>query len=123
MSKFPAHLEVRIPDDDKERELISDFIYLSDTVGIVFVPKGFKTDYASVPRVLWSILPPTGKYTKAAVVHDYLYISKEFPREVADYVFLEAMVALGVNPIIRYSMWLGVRVGGWVVWGKYGSNT
>jgi hypothetical protein len=39
----------------------------------VVVPKGFETDFASVPRVFWTIIPPDGKYTKAAVVHDYLY--------------------------------------------------
>src|SRR5262245_18238032 len=32
----------------------------------------FKTDLASVPRCLTWLFPRYGKYTKAAVVHDYL---------------------------------------------------
>jgi hypothetical protein len=120
MSRFIGHLEVRIPDDDRERELIVDFLFLSDIAGLIEVPAGFKTDYASVPRILWSILPPTGKYTKASVIHDYLYRSHRVSREEADAIFLEAMEDLGVNPIIKYAMWLGVRIGGWFPWRKYG---
>ena len=42
-------------------------------VGIVVVPAGFATDFASVPRAFWRLLPPFGEYMLAAVVHDYLY--------------------------------------------------
>ena len=32
------------------------------------------TDYASIPSVLWSFgLSPHGLYSRAAVIHDYLY--------------------------------------------------
>lgn len=41
---------------------------------IIRVPAGFVTDFASIPRAFWVVLPPTGKYGKAAVVHDYLYV-------------------------------------------------
>lgn len=37
------------------------------------VPKGFVTDFASVPEILQGLIPPTGRYGKAAVIHDYLY--------------------------------------------------
>jgi hypothetical protein len=36
---------------------------------VVKVRKGFKTDFASVPRVLWWLCPPLGRYSKATVVH------------------------------------------------------
>lgn len=39
----------------------------------VTVPIHFKTDFASTPRFLWAFFPPYGKYTEAAVLHDYLY--------------------------------------------------
>src|SRR4051812_48133804 len=39
----------------------------------VRVPAGFITDFASIPEILWNILPPTGSYGKAAVIHDWLY--------------------------------------------------
>ena len=83
------------------------------------VPAGFITDFASVPRALWSIIPPHGKYSPAAVLHDYLYFTAMFPRAYADDIFLDAMRDLGVAMWKRWAMYAGVRVGGWVGWNAY----
>lgn len=80
------------------------------------VPVGFRTDFASVPRVLWTMFPPYGRYTKAAVVHDYLYVSKLVSRADADGLFRRIMHELGVGRTRRWLMWSGVRLGGWLVW-------
>ena len=37
------------------------------------VPEGLETDFASVPRVFVWFLPRYGRYTKAAILHDYLW--------------------------------------------------
>ena len=63
---------------------------------IISVPEGFQTDFASVPRIFWVILPPDGKYTQAAVVHDFIYNKQIRSRKEADRIFLEAMQVLGV---------------------------
>ena len=34
---------------------------------IIIVPKGLSTDFASIPQIFWSIAPPDGKYTAAAI--------------------------------------------------------
>lgn len=39
---------------------------------IVRVPDQFITDGASVPRLLWWLIPPWGDYGQSAVLHDYL---------------------------------------------------
>jgi len=80
----------------------------------VRVPRGFVTDFASVPRFLWRLLPPTGTYGKAAVVHDYLYRTPRSPysRADADLVFLEAMEELGVPWWKRTLMYDAVRLFG-----------
>lgn len=44
------------------------------------VPVGFETDFASVPRPLWPLFPPTGRYTRAAVLHDWLYTAAPLVR-------------------------------------------
>ncbi len=81
--------------------------------------KGFKTDFASIPRLLWWIFPPaTGKHRRAAVVHDYLYRYQELPRKQSDDAFLELMFNDGVNWFSRYIIYLGVRIGGWYAWNK-----
>lgn len=42
------------------------------------IPKGYVTDFASVPKFLWSILPPLGRHNLAALLHDWMldYLAK-----------------------------------------------
>lgn len=64
----------------------------------IHVPVGFETDFASVPRLLWGLFPPTGPHGKAAVLHDFLYRkSSGFSKVLGDAIFLEAMETLGVS--------------------------
>jgi hypothetical protein len=85
----------------------------------VIVPRGFVTDFASVPRLFWRILPPWGTYSPAAVVHDYLYATGRFPRKKADQAFLCLMKALGVPRWKRTVMYWGVRLGGSIAWNAW----
>jgi hypothetical protein len=81
----------------------------------VKVPKGFITDFATIPRLLYSIFPPVGRYNKAAMMHDYLYDSScpiKITRKEADLFFLQAMEVLGVEKWVRYSLFFAVRLFG-----------
>lgn len=98
--------------------LHEDLQYQSDIAGLIIVPKGFTTDFASVPRFAWILFPKDGKYDGAAVVHDYLYSIKTLPRELCDKVFLEAMTVLGVPWITRHLMYRAVRMFGGLYWSK-----
>ena len=79
---------------------------------------GFDFDGASVPQALWSFgfSPMTGGYQRSACLHDALYASEYFPREICDGLFLEAMESEGVGYMKRYSMYYAVRSFGWTVW-------
>lgn len=85
---------------DKDRfEVMEDYEFvLPNYKG--FVPKGFKTDGASIPRLFWSIYPPyRSEYFSACVIHDFLC---EKAKSKADYmlaneVLKEAMQTLGIN--------------------------
>ncbi len=93
-------------------ELYEEFEYYTDlyTSGrLIKIRKGFRTDFASVPRPLWSIIPPVGLYGKATVVHDWLCVSKIVSRKDADKIFLEAMKVLGVSWWKRNLMYRSVR--------------
>ena len=62
----------------------------------ISVPKGFVTDFASIPKLFW-LLPYWAKYNKSPVLHDWLYQSKQImgkpiTRKKADSIFLEAML-------------------------------
>lgn len=80
----------------------------------VIVPKGFRCDLASVPRVIWPLIGPYGKWTNAAIVHDYLYSEEGFKqygfsRAIADRVFYFAMRDSFVHPITAMLMYWAVR--------------
>lgn len=86
------------------------------------VPSGFVTDFASVPRLLWWLFPPWGRYGKAAVMHDYLYQSQPCSRSLADLMFLRGMQVLGVGRVTRYAMYWAVRAAGWAIWRAHRSR-
>lgn len=83
----------------------------------VVVPAGFLTDFASVPRFLWPIFPPTGPWQRAAVVHDWLYTrAADCPRFLADALFRDAMQAAGVPAWRRVAAYYAVRCFGWLAY-------
>jgi len=76
---------------DKDRfELVEDYHYSN-----VIVPKGYRTNGADIPRILWSIFPPNSpEYLSAVVVHDYL--CDKGSTGLADAVLKTMMSELGV---------------------------
>jgi len=99
----------------------------------ITVRSGFTTDLASIPRLVWSLLPPDGPWVKAAIIHDYLYatagtgvwkkgvcgISRPTPytRAEADRIIHEGMRNRGVGVIRRTIIFWAVRLGGRRGWG------
>lgn len=80
------------------------------------IPAGYSTDFASVPKSLWNILPPIGKHNEAALLHDWLYDNRIGTRKDADKLFLRSMRINGVRWISAQLMYLGVRIGGRKWW-------
>lgn len=80
---------------------------------LLTVPAGFKTDFASVPRLPLSFLLTGDFGHKAAVVHDYLY-SLKVKRRWVDAVFEAGLRAEEVPWWRRKLMWGAVRSFGWV---------
>ncbi|MBC6572515.1 DUF1353 domain-containing protein [Escherichia coli] len=83
-----------------------------DKSDVIEVPAGFITDLASVPRIFWVLLPPDGRYAKAAIIHDYLYDNALRTKKEADRIFLEGMKVLGVPKWKRLVMYCAVRLFG-----------
>jgi hypothetical protein len=136
--QFTKPLKVQYIGEDRKQaiwELTESFQYHVGSYPsdfIIHIESGFKTDFATVPRTLWSVFSPTGKYIKAAVIHDYLtdnkgkiiyYKSeediqnkqcyyKEIPKKKVDEIFKEAMGVLGVSPIVKYIVWKTVSMFG-----------
>ena len=99
------------PSGFKTWELVKDFVQIVDDKEIT-VPMGFKTDLASVPRIFWVLLPPFGRYSQAAVIHDFLYHSGQFTRKESDKIFYELMLRYGTYKWKAKIMYRGVRMFG-----------
>lgn len=122
-----------IPNDDlvvenvsnRKWKVIAPLTYMFSVDGIeqaITVPVGYVTDFASVPRLFWVLFPPDGKYTKAAVIHDYLCDNpKKFThtRKQTDYIFLTAMLESGVSRLKSFILFSAVRFYAIVTHTKY----
>ena len=42
----------------------------------IIVPEGYISDGATIPRMMWSIIPPLGNFIPAVFVHDILCLTK-----------------------------------------------
>lgn len=84
-----------------------------DTVEVAI---GFTTDFASIPRIFWVVLPRWGKYGNAAVIHDWLYWIQNRERDEADFIMLEAMGVLDVPGWQKFVIFWAVRLAGWISW-------
>jgi hypothetical protein len=82
----------------------------------ITTPKGFETDFASIPSPLTIILPKWSVYGPAAIIHDWLYWTQSVSRKDADNVLLEAMRDLRVNLVKQTMIYIGVRAFGWWAW-------
>lgn len=118
MSRFLSELEVSLSslrDDNGAALWVLDeaLVYHSDIVGMVTVPKGFPTDFASVPRVPFIYEALGGLAHYAATIHDWLYTHPAYiSREDADAVFREAAIASGVPRWKAQLMYWAIRLFG-----------
>lgn len=130
-TNFLTPLVVEPLDDERKWRIVEPFDYIA-TFGTISwtisVPVDFITDFASIPRAFWSILPPTGRYGKAAVIHDFLYIQAnakipgteiEIVKAMADRIFYDAMGVLGVPQWQRVVMYTAVSMFGRGNFGNY----
>ena len=123
MSSFTTPLIVQ-PVDPRNWKLVKPFEYhvgSIDSDEVISVPIGFITDFASIPRIFWSVFPPYGKYGKAAVIHDYIYRNGLYKRKKCDGIFLEGMVVLGVAVWKRKVIYWAVRIFGGSLYRKTAS--
>ncbi|MGY1845414.1 DUF1353 domain-containing protein [Modestobacter sp. SYSU DS0875] len=100
--------------DDLCWEVVEPLVYRGRR-DVFVVPAGFRTDFASVPRVVVWLFPQFGRFTLAAVLHDWLVTegvrSTVVSARDADGLFRRVLRELGVPPVRRWLMWTGVRWG------------
>ena len=113
-----------IPHSD-EWELVDDLFFRLNGKGH-FVPGGYRSDGASIPRLFWTVTttPFNPRVIRAAFIHDYLYgLGTLCNREEADGLFKEIMLEDGCDPETADTLHGAVRLcagGHWC--GKGGEN-
>lgn len=81
---------------------------------LMTVPKGFKTDLATIPRLLYSLVyPAQSNIITSSIIHDYLYTCPgNISRLDADSIFYHALIYDGAPQYIAVNMFLAVRLFG-----------
>ena len=105
----PLRVEEKTGGSGDQWQLAADLLYHAKHQDFL-VPDGFVSNFASVPRPFTWLVPTSGLYTRAAVLHYYLCRQPDFPRNDADGIFRRAMGELGVPTIRRYVIWAAVRI-------------
>ncbi len=129
MSAFLTDIHVRIapPSKTGTRQVYTlddDFEYQSEILGRILVPAGFCTDFASIPRPVFSYIDPEDPgILYPSVVHDRLYSlegklpdGRTYTREQADSVLKEAMELAGARWDQRQVVYRAVRLFGGSHW-------
>lgn len=126
INRFPQKLNVSPVGGSGYWQLNKDFVYIPSKklkISKITIPTGFKTNFASVPRIFRNIIQQWGKHGNAAIVHDYLYTVGCIPyvsRKTADDIFLNAMKYSKVGFLKRQIMYRTVRLCGAMNWKKEG---
>jgi len=122
---------------NREGQVYDDFAVATKS-RLVTVRAPFRTDFASIPRLLTWLFPRTGWWLAPSIMHDQLYAYKSVSRAEADRLFYEALcimrdesggsvgllsvpdkyspIRMAVNHLLNWPVpiifYIGVRIGG-----------
>lgn len=88
------------------------------------IPKNFKTDLASIPRLLWPIFAPQySGFIAPAILHDYLYrCHTNVSRRFADEVLYSSLVTEQITSFTASKFFIAVRIFGGSHFGEHGGE-
>lgn len=113
-NKFIGNVTATWLPDGRTMRLEKDFSFI-DGDGLEWLaPKNSIVDGASIPRFFWRYIgsPFVGKYREASVIHDVYCQTKSRPHKQVHKVFLNMMLASGVDKDDAEQMYLAVKIGG-----------
>ena len=136
MKDIPLPLTSPLPFEDKEifREQYEFPFYFRGILKTMIITKDFKTDGASIPRVLWSLIisPFQRKTIIAFSFHDFTYQTgmllvqsnrgpkwMRISRKESDHLLDQMLKFFKVKKWRRVAIYRGLWAGGWWTWRKY----
>jgi len=91
----------------------------------ITVPKGFRYDGASVPKIAWLVgLGRDGVHRAASLIHDWLYVNDgeidegSYTRKQADDLFRDMLKEYGVKSWHVFVAYRATRLFGWFWWSE-----
>jgi hypothetical protein len=102
--------------------VMRDWLYCYPPTGeLILVPRGYMTDFASIPGFAKPFIDEFGDNAEAAVAHDWLYaVGQAGLREKADDLFRYALMEQDVDVVTRNAMHRAVRTAGGGAYGRTG---
>lgn len=86
----------------------------------ITIPKGYETDFASIPAWATWIIPKFGRHNGGALLHDFAYSNLlELPRSTADNIFYDALIVSQMPHWKAHIMYCAVRIGGGAAYRRY----
>ena len=112
-----------------------DWYYELEDDILVHIPQGFIIDGASIPKIFWSLLSPTGILLIPGCIHDFAYqygflwmrevngqlikFGAKKKRKYWDRMFRDIAIRTNGFKVINRSAYYALRAGGWHTWRKY----
>lgn len=92
----------------------TDLVFVRYTGERIAALVGLEFDGASIPAIAWPLIgsPFTGKFRKAAVIHDTLCQSQDRPYRDSHRIFYEMARSLGVGRFRARLMYRALLIGG-----------
>lgn len=102
--------------------VLRDWLYCYPPTGdLILVPKGYMTDFASIPAMARPFIDIFGDNAEAAVAHDWLYaVGEPGQKRKADELFRYALQEQGVGAVTRNAMHAAVNNFGGSAYGRAG---
>lgn len=109
-------------DGQGEWALLNDLVYRGKDGALWTVPTGFRTDFASVPRLPFAYAWAGNTAHAPSALHDWACRTGACPRPRADELFAEAMESIGMPPwriglmyraVSGYTRALAARINPW----------
>lgn len=116
-------------------ELAENWCYQLNEEDKIIIPKGFEFDGASIPKIFWAILSPTGLLLIPGLLHDYGYkhnqiwklgpndvivpFKKEAGKDYWDQLFKDVGDKVNGVFLVNVIAWIAVAVGGDGAWNKH----
>jgi hypothetical protein len=113
-------------------EVVEDYYFEIPWLGVIVkIPKGFVFDGASIPKLFWPLLSPTGLLFIPGLFHDYGYkynywidatdnkIYINAGQKFFDNQFRKLGVYINDMKILDKVAWVALRGFGWIAWKKH----